>query len=359
MKFRILPVVLAAAAFAALPARAQEAAAQAQAAQAPAAPADQAANQAAEKGELSIIEENDSLFSDSDKHYTQGARASYLSAPLTAGWRYDAFDFLGPLFHGSADQQRRFDWIVLGQSIYTPMNLKLNPPSATDRPYAGWLYTGGELLQENGGNSLTGFEVLLGVVGPAALGRQVQNDWHQFIVGIPGGAGWDNQLKNEPAIALSYDKHWRLGIVELGGVGVDFVPEADVTAGNVFTYGAVGGIIRIGNSLDTDYGPPRIRPGPSGTDWVDPSRRSASFGYYFFAGGEGRAVAQNIFLDGNTFAHSRSVDKKPLVGDLTAGVAMFWKDDIRFDLGLLSRTKEFYGQQGQDSYAGFRFTFKL
>src|ERR1700689_700150 len=337
MKFRILPVVLAAAAFAALPARAQEAAAQAQAAQAPAAPADQAANQAAEKGELSIIEENDSLFSDSDKHYTQGARASYLSAPLTAGWRYDAFDFLGPLFHGSADQQRRFDWIVLGQSIYTPMNLKLSPPSATDRPYAGWLYTGGELLQENGGNSLTGFEVLLGVVGPAALGRQVQNDWHQFIVGIPGGAGWDNQLKNEPAIALSYDKHWRLGIAELAGVGA----------------------IRIGKSLDPDSGPPRIRPGPSGTDWVDPSRRSGSFGYYFFAGGEGRAVAQNIFLDGNTFAHSRSVDKKPLVGDLTAGVAMFWKDDIRFDLGLLSRTKEFYGQQGQDSYAGFRFTFKL
>ena len=38
---------------------------------------------------------------------------------------------------------------------------------------------------------------------------------------------------------------------------------------------------------------------------------------------------------------------------------MFWKDDVRFDLGLLSRTKEFYGQQGQDSYAGFRFTFKL
>ena len=137
------------------------------------------------------------------------------------------------------------------------------------------------------------------------------------------------------------------------------MPEADVTAGNVFTYGAVGGIIRIGNSLDTDYGPPRIRPGPSGTDWVDARRRSASFGYYFFAGGEGRAVAQNIFLDGNTFAHSRSVDKKPLVGDLTAGVAMFWKDDVRLDLGLLSRTKEFYGQQGQDSYAGFRFTFKL
>jgi hypothetical protein len=197
------------------------------------------------------------------------------------------------------------------------------------------------------------------VVGPAALGRQVQNDWHQFVVGIPGGAGWQNQLKNEPGLAISYDKHWRLGIVKFGGIGVDFVPEADITAGNVFTYGAIGGIIRIGNSLDTDYGPPRIRPGPSGTDWVDARRRSADFGYYFFAGGEGRAVARNIFLDGNSFANSRSVDKKPLVGDLTAGLAMFWKDEVRFDLGLLSRTKEFYGQQGEDSYAGFRFTFKL
>lgn len=333
------------------PAQAQETAPQGQIAQAPVPPAG--------TGELSFIEENDSLFSKSDKHYTQGARADYLSAPLSAGWRSDVFDFLGPLFPNSADQQRRFDWIPLGQSIYTPANLKLNPPSAVDRPYAGWLYTGGEFLQENGGNSLTEFEVLLGVVGPAALGEQVQNDWHQFVVGIPGGAGWKDQLKNEPALAISYDKHWRLDILRLGGVGVDFVPEADVTAGNVFTYGAAGGIIRIGNTLDTDYGPPRIRPGPSGTDWVDARRRNGDFGYYFFAGGEGRAMARNIFLDGNTFVNSRSVNKKPLVGDLTAGVEMFWKDDVRIDLGLLSRTKEFYGQQGQDSYAGFRFTFGL
>ncbi|HXP13395.1 MAG TPA: lipid A deacylase LpxR family protein [Stellaceae bacterium] len=354
-KTRAAAWLLAAASLGVSPVQAQEAAAQGQIVQAPvplAAPA-------AAKGELSFIEENDSLFSKSDKHYTQGARADYLSVPLGPGWRSDVFDFLGPLFPGPTDRQRRFDWIALGQSIYTPMNLKLNPPSSADRPYAGWLYTGGEFLQENGGNSLTGFEVLLGVVGPAAMGRQVQNDWHQFVIGIPGGAGWNDQLKNEPGLAISYDKHWRLGIVKFGGIGVDFVPEANVTVGNVFTYGAVGGIIRIGDSLDTDYGPPRIRPGPSGTDWVDGRRRNGNFGYYFFAGGEGRAMAQNIFLDGNTYVHSRSVSKKPLVGDLTAGVEMFWKDDFRVDLGLLSRTKEFYGQQGQDSYAGFRFTFGL
>lgn len=83
------------------------------------------------------------------------------------------------------------------------------------------------------------------------------------------------------------------------------------------------------------------------------------FGWYVFAGVEGHAVAQNVFLDGNSFASSPHVDKKPLVGDLTAGAAFFWKDDFRLDIGLLTRTKEFYGQQGEDSYADLRFAFGL
>jgi hypothetical protein len=31
-------------------------------------------------------------------------------------------------------------------------------------------------------------------------------------------------------------------------------------------------------------------------------------------------VARNIFLDGNTFANSRSVDKRPIVASITAGL---------------------------------------
>lgn len=312
-------------------------------------------------GQFSILEENDSLFSDSDKHYTQGLRLGYLSDPLIEGWRYNAFDFANdalPFFAADGDRQRRFD-IVLGQSIYTPSNLHLNPPSPTDRPYAGWLYTGASLMQEDGGNQLTNLELLVGVVGPGSFAQQTQNDWHQFVVGIPGGQGWHNQLKNEPGMALSYEKRWRFDIVSLGAVGMDIVPEVGITAGNVLTYGSAGTILRIGSDLGVDYGSARIRPGPSGTDWFDSAKLLHPLGWYVFFGGEGRAVARNIFLDGNTFATSRSVDKKPLVGDLTAGVALFWKDDARLDIGLLSRTKEFYGQQGEDSYAGIRFSSRL
>lgn len=314
---------------------------------------------AAWAGQLSILEENDSLFFTSDKHYTQGLRGAYLSDPLSSNdWRYRAFDFVSPLFADSAPSERRFDWIFIGQNIYTPANLKLNPADSHDRPYAGWLYTGGALLQENG-NQLAGLELLAGVVGPDALGKEVQNDWHQFVAGIPGGAGWHGQLKNEPGLAISYDRHWRVPLADLAGVAVDFVPEAGVTGGNVLTYGAVGGTLRIGQDLEANYGQARIRPALSGSDWFDAARMTRPFGWYIFAGVEGRAVAHNIFLDGNTFASSQHVDKRPLVGDLTAGATFFWRDEIRLDIGLLTRTKEFYGQQGEDSYAGFRFAFGL
>ncbi len=311
----------------------------------------------ANAGQLSVLEENDSLFFTSDKHYSQGIRGAYLSDPLASDdWRCKMFDAVSPLFPAVGGGERRFDWIFLGQSIFTPVNLTLNPPDPHDRPYAAWLYTGGALLQENG-DQLTGLELLIGVIGPAAVGRQVQNDWHQFVVGIPGGEGWHDQLKNEPGLTLSYEKHWRVRLGDLGGVGVDFVPAAGVTAGNVLTYGALGGLLRFGQDLKADYGPARIRPAPSGTDWFDGLHLTTPLGWYVFAGAEGRAVAHNIFLDGNTFASGPRVAKKPLVGDLTAGVALFWRSAIRLDVGLLTRTKEFYGQQGEDSYAGFRFSF--
>ncbi len=74
---------------------------------------------------------------------------------------------------------------------------------------------------------------------------------------------------------------------------------------------------------------------------------TSPFGYYVYVAAQGRAVGRNIFLDGNTFEDSRSVDKKPLVGDLSAGVAMFWSDDFRLDASATYRSKEFDGQEGK------------
>lgn len=77
-----------------------------------------------------------------------------------------------------------------------------------------------------------------------------------------------------------------------------------------------------------------------------------------FAGLDGRAVARNIFLDGNTFSDSHSVDKKPLVGDATAGVA-FTLGDYRLSYSLNARSKEFDGQDGRSVFGAMTLSTRF
>lgn len=303
-----------------------------------------------------LLEENDSLYFNSDKHYTQGLRLSFLSPVLKPdGWTDGVFNFVGNIpmvFADGAQSQRRVSWFV-GQSIFTPKNLAIKPPDRRDRPYAGWLYVGPSLLQETDGYQLENFEIEAGIIGPGAFGRQVQNDWHQFM-GIHQAQGWSNQIQNEPGGVLAYDRYWRFGVPfvhwEEGGVqnGVDIVPTAGATVGNVFDYAQIGAQFRIGHHLETDYGPVRVRPSLSGTDYFNGAHLGDDIGWYFYAGAAGRAVARDIFLDGNSFRTSAHVEHKTFVGDLQAGVAVYWTDRVRLDLSAMRRSPEFVGQRGQD-----------
>ena len=297
---------------------------------------------------FSLLQENDSLYFNTDKHYTQGLRLSYLAPTVTSGDFWDqpfaALAAHTPVFAGDATDRRYA--LLLGQSIFTPENLTERPPDPHDRPYAGWLYGGVSLLQNTGGNMLENVELDIGVVGPGALGKQVQNDWHQFI-DIAQARGWSHQLQNEPGMVLSYERLWRLPIFS-GPVGADFVPQLGATLGNIFTYGAVGGMLRLGSSLGADFGPVRVRPALSGTDYYDSTRATDGFGGYFFVGAQGRVVGRNVFLDGNSFRSSASVPKKVLVADFQGGFSLGWSDRVRANFSVVRRTEEFDGQRTPD-----------
>jgi len=300
---------------------------------------------------LSVVLENDSLFFDSDKHYTQGLRIGYLGPDVkpSSGWN-EPFDLLGgllPVFQaGEFERSRRYA-LSFGQSFFTPSVIAADPPDPSDRPYAGWLYLGADLLQDTDKRMLEHLELQLGVVGPAALGKQVQRQWHEFIDGTEP-LGWDSQLENEPGIVLSYERKWRLTLGGNGSTGIDLIPELGGSVGNVFTYGEASALLRFGRNLLADYGPVRIRPALSGTDYFNREYLDGDFGIYGFVGAQGRAVARNIFLDGNTFQSSPSVDKEPLVADLQAGVSLFW-DWARLDASVMYRTDEFEGQDQGDA----------
>lgn len=302
-----------------------------------------------------VLEENDSLYFNSDKHYTQGLRLSFLSPALAPdSWSSGLFAFAGKIptvFPASPDHTRRVAFFF-GQSIFTPKNLALKPPDPHDRPYGGWLYGGASLLQETG-MRLENLELDLGVVGPGAFGKEVQNDWHQFI-GVHQAQGWSSQIQNEPGLVLSYERMWRVPVPWLSSLndgvenGVDLVPQWGGSVGNVFTYGEVGGLLRIGRHLEADYGPARIRPALSGTDYFNPAYLGDDLGYYFFLGVQGRAVGRNIFLDGNTFRQSPNVRRKIWVADLETGLSVFWSSRVRLDFSVVRRTDEFVGQRAPD-----------
>lgn len=309
------------------------------------------AARADDKSHVTILEENDSLYFNSDKHYTQGLRLSYLGPDVRPDsfWSgaFGMFGWAAPNFLDATRDQSRHYALEFGQSLFTPENKTLRPPDPRDRPYAGWLYVGASLLQETDKRMLENVELQLGVVGPPALGKETQNGFHDLI-GQDRAKGWGTQLQNEPGIVLSYERKWRLKLLGDGVNGVDIIPEAGASVGNVFTYGETGGLLRIGHNLRADYGPVRIRPALSGTDYFNSSDIEGDFGYYFYAGTQGRIVGQNIFLDGNSFRTSRNVSKKTLVGDLQAGFSVFTSNAFRVDFSVVRRSEEFHGQATPD-----------
>lgn len=303
-----------------------------------------------ERGTLSILFEND-VFYNTDRDYTNGVAFAWTTAPD------DSFDLATrtaralPFF--SPDGVVRTDY-VLGQNIYTPTNLSAPDPSPTDRPYAGFLYAGLGVIDQTE-TQLDQAQLQLGVVGPDSLAEETQKLVHRIIHDtIP--QGWSYQLHNEPGLVLIDEKAWRA--VESGrflGFSFDIDPHVGGAVGNVYDYVNAGGMARIGFDLPDDYGPVRIEPSLPGSNYFEPS---GAFGWYLFAGLDARAVARNIFLDGNTWEQSRHVDKLPFVGDGQLGAALTFKS-FRLTYTHVFRTKEFRTQPHSDQFGAINLSVRF
>jgi len=292
-------------------------------------------------GVVSLVVENDSLYGN-DGHYTNGIALLWVPTDGPApGWAVRIAQWL-PWIPKSA---RIHHGYVFGQDMYTPSDITMADPQLDDRPYAGWLYGTIGLAIESG-RQLDQVALTLGVVGPASLAEQGQKLIHE-IRGSAEPQGWDTQLENEPGIVLTYQRSWRgLASHRLAGLELELTPHLGGALGNVYTYANAGMTFRVGKGLSLDYGPPRIQPSVPGSGFFVPADR---FAWYLFAGFEGRAVARNIFLDGNTFQDSRSVDKEALVGDLQGGFLVNWRG-VRLTYTHVLRSPEFDSQDDSEQF---------
>ncbi len=307
------------------------------------------------RGTWSAVIENDKFISGTDRDYTTGTHFSWLSAADDVpAWAANLAASI-PLLAREGQYRIGYNF---GQSIFTPTDTEASALVRNERPYAGWLYGGVALLSEKP-NTLDTLELDLGVVGPLAMGEQVQNSFHRLI-GSPESNGWDNQLDNEPGVLLIYERKWRTPDWSISDanskLGFDVTPHVGATLGNVFTYAATGIGLRLGQNLPSDFGPPRIRPGLPGAGFFD--LPAGDIAWYFFASAEGRAVARNIFLDGNTFSDSHSIDKETFVGDFQLGFA-FMINSMRITYAQVFRTAEYTGDEAFDSFGTLSMSLKF
>ncbi len=301
---------------------------------------------------VQIFFEND-LFGDTDKYYTNAVQITWLSNDLKKykddvrlpDWSIPiirAIPFSG--YKGSVHTVG----ILLGQHIYTPSDIQTTALLRSERPYAGFLY-GGLALHSKTDTVLDTLEIVLGVVGPDANAEFSQNTVHEAR-DIPTAKGWDNQLHNEPGVRFSWQRKWRMHSLALWDVlDYDFISHAGLSLGNVKTAGNAGGEIRFGYNIPKDFGSDVIRAGAGVSAPINGKLKKGkpAWGMHLFASSQAEGVIRDIFLDGNTWEDSHSVDKKPFVADLSLGLA-FNIDMFKLTYRHLLRTKQFDNQrQGQ------------
>ena len=315
--------------------------------------------------------END-LFADTDRFYTNGIKLNWISPELKwfedLEWiKQDAFlsntvkEFIKLLpYSGDPERQRQLSF-SLGQKMFTPVDLSNPNLIVNDRPYAGWLY-GDIAFHSKDQRRLDTFEIQMGLIGEVSLAEEAQDLVHS-IRGIDKANGWDNQLDNEIGLALIYDRKQRLirRTDIIYSFGFDTIVNAGVSVGNVFTHLNAGAEFRFGWNLPTDFGSSLIRPAGNTnapTDATDPRYQNGkgAFSFYFFATSNGRWVLHDIFLDGNTFSSSHSIDKKSLVGEFIVGSSIIFKN-VKLSYAQVFRSKEFKGQDSGQSFGSISLSY--
>lgn len=323
-------------------------------------------DEARQSDTVTLYLENDLFGSDNtDRHYTHGTKLSWISRdlsdyrdnPLIPAWSYP---FIERLPYVNKPGCQRSVSLSLGQNIYTPDDTDRSDLIKDDRPYAGVTYMSFGLHSKNG-YQMDSFEFGVGIVGRHSYAEDCQKIIHKWI-DSPDPKGWNHQLHDEPILNIFLERKWRvLQMKYKHKLSSDCIPHIGCGIGNAFTGANVGTQVRFGWNLPNDFGTFIIRPGSDSNAPVkkdDPRffRPIQRFGIHAFFAVDGNAIARNIFLDGNTFRDSHSVDKEHYVADFVGGIGIIIHR-FKITYSYVYRTKEFKSQKFRQQYGAISMSY--
>jgi hypothetical protein len=309
----------------------------------------------------SLYFEND-LFTGTDQNYTNGVKLSLISPNLSPHAedgklprRVLEFIHQIPFIKESGPQFTHKVEFSIGQNMFTPTDISRYELIPDDRPYSGWLYVSTSYHRKNIVNKVADFmdtvELQFGVIGPASFAEDTQKFVHKTF-DRPRPDGWHNQLSNEPGLVIAFERKW-LFHPGLDGFGYDAIGHLGAAAGNVHTYANSGLEVRLGWNIPRNFGVSLIRPAGSTRLSVE-----EDFSLFIFGAADGRAVLHDMFLDGNTFKDSHSVEKKNFIADLAGGITLSYRK-LMLTWAHILRTREFEYQNDSHSFGAISLTFQL
>jgi lipid A 3-O-deacylase len=193
----------------------------------------------------------------------------------------------------------------IGQDLYTPATSANHPqPAPSARPNAGWLYLSesARSFKPTRSDELT---LTFGVTGPPSLGEFMQSLAHSVAPTFNRPSDWNDQVHFEPGVIARYEQRRDIASDLDRAFGFDLIPRMAVSLGNVSTAGELGFQTRTGWHLRHPW-----LPDAGGAEVA------------LIGGMSGRAIARDLFLDGNTLQPGRHVGHEPFVGSGEIGVEL-------------------------------------
>jgi lipid A 3-O-deacylase len=177
--------------------------------------------------------END-LFVHTDRYYTQGIALNYKSVlPATS--------YARGLFFQVPSSKHRLS-LGLDQQVFTPTSIRSDSLLKDDRPYAATLRLTSIFESiDTVNHRIFGWQFSLGMIGPAALGKEMQTGIHKATNNfLP--LGWQHQLNTGVLVDLGAHINYRL-LAFRRWLSIDLNSQASLGTGN--TSLSAGGTVNL------------------------------------------------------------------------------------------------------------------
>lgn len=247
---------------------------------------------------------NNDTFTFTDIYYTHGFRISFASP------RFSNFPS-GRLLLKLPNTTMNTYGVSLVQDVFTPSSITRDFILKGDRPYAAYAYAGHYLISMKPRKKLRlAAELDAGVIGPLAMGYEVQSGCHRLIDNKQP-RGWENQVNND--VVLNYSLNMEKGFLSMGNIA-DLSVNTGVEAGTLYNNISAGATARLGKITARFE-----HPSPGG--WH----------LYMYIKGDTRLVGYNATLQGGMFNRNNiytlsARDIKRHTYMAAAGIVLSWRN---------------------------------